>query len=285
MAKQRLKNGRQLPFSEKALAREFASANRYHGKVLDGLRTTLYMAKRAGEALIAARKLVPHGNSRGAEGKGWEYELERRFHASPRTARVYIRIAEEWATLQPYVDDGRVFTIEGALELLAHPAPPPEPWPELEFKGSLERRLSDQVALARSRLKRAFTEPLDDWPDDVLLILDGYMTAGLMSAPELFQRIEREITAYLAKRQSELEELEAVIAPAQRRLEAAERRLQRRQNTGTPDEEIEREQEVLDQRFEREVLERLAGRKLTTFQRVVLGYYCPEKASQSFSEA
>jgi hypothetical protein len=77
------------------------------------LRPTLDLATKIGERLIEAKKLVPHGNTKGESDRGWENWLAR-MGLRKRTAQVYMQIAK--AQDSAHLPD-RV-SIEGFLRII-----------------------------------------------------------------------------------------------------------------------------------------------------------------------
>lgn len=64
-----------------------AAANESHLRCEEAARTTLEHAMRAGEALTAAKELVPHG--------GWRDWLSENVRFSQRTAQLYMKVSRE----------------------------------------------------------------------------------------------------------------------------------------------------------------------------------------------
>jgi hypothetical protein len=84
-----------------------ARANACHERVIASVRKSLYAARDAGRALIKAKKLVGHGN--------WDRWKEQNFDASKETARIYMRIAREWADVKELMSNGQTLSISDAL--------------------------------------------------------------------------------------------------------------------------------------------------------------------------
>jgi Protein of unknown function (DUF3102) len=111
-----------------ALAREIT---REHKACVNGLRTAVESAVRAGRLLQEAKRQVPHG--------GWLGWLEANFPASERTAQAYMRLA---ANPQLPAD----LTIDQALKQLAAP----QVEPVLSERDA--RRLTDETGAALREL-------------------------------------------------------------------------------------------------------------------------------------
>ncbi len=78
-------------------------ANKAHQQVIDSQVSAIHAARRAGDALNAAKKIVVR---RASNGRGsWTPWLEANFKASVQTARVYMRIAKHWPRLEREVFD------------------------------------------------------------------------------------------------------------------------------------------------------------------------------------
>jgi hypothetical protein len=74
-------------------------------------RTTLEHARRIGELLIEAKKIVPHG--------GWAAWVKANCAFAQRQAEVYRQIAKGWAKLEKYKDRG--LSLTEARDILARP--------------------------------------------------------------------------------------------------------------------------------------------------------------------
>jgi hypothetical protein len=82
-------------------------ANAAHEDFKGFARTALRHARRAGQALIDAKRAI-----RQALGpRRWQEYRDAHFHGKPSTARVYMQIAENWARIEPQLADDRDLTI------------------------------------------------------------------------------------------------------------------------------------------------------------------------------
>ena len=98
-------------------------ANKYHAQCERVLTDALRLAKVAGDALLAAKGQLPHG-----EFKTW---VEANFMASYRTARAYMQVASNWQRAATLDTGG---SIRGAIKSAAKPRAKsrPKPKPETE---------------------------------------------------------------------------------------------------------------------------------------------------------
>jgi hypothetical protein len=142
-------NGREGARLEKLAA----DANDHHDQVMGSLRTALEHAKRAGDALRAAKECVAHGK--------WTPWLLQNFKASPATARGYMRISKNWDShLRAVIEDNPQLTIDDALRILR---------PEKEKSGVIATPRLDDVD--REQLLRSFRQYIDSLDDDVVSAL------------------------------------------------------------------------------------------------------------------
>jgi len=100
--------------SQDRLAELTAAAQREHLAVGHALGNALHHAMAAGDALLAARQLVPAGQ--------WQAYLRKRADISERSAQVYVRVAKARAALEAQSSAGPL-SIAAALEFLKEPAP------------------------------------------------------------------------------------------------------------------------------------------------------------------
>ena len=98
--------------SQAGLAEATAAAQREHLAVGHALGNALHHAMAAGDALLAARELVPAGR--------WQAYLRDRADISERSARVYLRVAKARALLERQSSAGPL-SIAAALEYLKDP--------------------------------------------------------------------------------------------------------------------------------------------------------------------
>src|SRR5262245_43041935 len=89
------------------LAELTAAAQREHLAVGHALGNALHHAMAAGDALLAARELVPAGQ--------WQAYLRKRADISERSAQVYVRVAKARAALEAQSSAGPL-SIAAALE-------------------------------------------------------------------------------------------------------------------------------------------------------------------------
>jgi hypothetical protein len=99
-------------------------ANEHHRQYQASMRGALEHAKKAGYELLAAKRLLNHGD--------WTEWLEEHFEASVETARVYMRISNRWKKLEYWLKDNPTVGIEKALKLLVvkRRRAPADDWPD-----------------------------------------------------------------------------------------------------------------------------------------------------------
>ena len=90
----------------------------HHDKVKAAHGKALEHAKKAGEALSEAKEQVSHGE--------WATWLERNApEVSDRTARVYMRIANNWEQIESKTAESADLSIDKATKLISKPKPAP----------------------------------------------------------------------------------------------------------------------------------------------------------------
>jgi len=90
------------------------TANAEHEAAEEAAGRAIEHARRAGEALLAAKERIPHGS--------WGAWLTDHFQGSERTAQAYMRVAKRWEQLHGNPQAPADLTLEGALRLLAEPS-------------------------------------------------------------------------------------------------------------------------------------------------------------------
>lgn len=91
------------------------AANQTHGAVEEAARASLEQARDAGQLLLRAKKAVGHGK--------WGKWLEKNIKFSARTARAYMRVADEWEAIEAKMATVANLTYREALRLLVEEAP------------------------------------------------------------------------------------------------------------------------------------------------------------------
>ncbi|MBV1786129.1 DUF3102 domain-containing protein [Hoeflea sp.] len=85
-------------------------ANTHHDAAVAALRIAADTARVAGNALLEAKTLVPHG-----KWAGW---IKANFRGGMRTAQRYMKVAKNWETIAGKNDSVSLLTVTQALELL-----------------------------------------------------------------------------------------------------------------------------------------------------------------------
>jgi hypothetical protein len=139
------------PKRQKALDELTARVMALHSQVGQALRAVILLAKEAGDLLFKIKKCLRHG-----EFGEW---LDKNFHSSPETARVYMRISQKWYRIESEVEKNPRLSIARATEILRvkKEVPPPPPPP----KGQA----------ARDELRETFLILLEKWTDEQLVFL------------------------------------------------------------------------------------------------------------------
>lgn len=97
----------------KALPALASEINVEHEAAERAINDALIHARNAGRLLIEAKAQVPFGE--------WGVWVDRNFAGSYRTARKYMRIADQWEEVQAKWPSAANLTIDGALALIAEP--------------------------------------------------------------------------------------------------------------------------------------------------------------------
>jgi hypothetical protein len=118
--------------------------NQIHDSIIQSMRQTVLMAKRAGDILRNLKTRV------GKHGQ-WQDWLKANFHASTETANCYMRVSQRWGRLERMVADNPKLTLEGALAAIRVPKSKGNEWPEKD--------------LDRYALKETLSTFLDELPD------------------------------------------------------------------------------------------------------------------------
>ena len=130
-------------------------ANRRHGAVMEALRNSVYAAKDAGDALHAAKELVPRGQ--------WGVWLKQSFDASPETARVYMRVSEHWEYhVKPVLDAKPGMTLENVKRILRR----------AESKDGIVAPAEQTHEIVRTSLRKSFQLWIDRLPDEAVEVLN-----------------------------------------------------------------------------------------------------------------
>jgi len=130
-------------------------ANHRHGAVMEALRNAVYAAKDAGDALHAAKELVPHGQ--------WGVWLRESFDASPETARVYMRVSEHWENqVKPVLDANPGMTLENVKRILRRAKP----------KDGIVPPAEQTHEIVRTSLRKSFQRWIDRLPDEAVEMLN-----------------------------------------------------------------------------------------------------------------
>lgn len=113
-----------------------AYANEQHENVMGALHTAINHAKLAGDALNAAKSKIAHG--------GWGKWLNANFHASARTARVYMRVSKQWADVERFIEHNQHATLEDVRYYLRQEHPKDgrvdsPSVPEVQMRDGLQR--------------------------------------------------------------------------------------------------------------------------------------------------
>ena len=108
-----------------------------HRAVSAHARITLESARDAGEHLKTAKGLLQHG-----EFGEW---LKTNFSGSARTARNYMRIADNWSAIESKMAESAVLSIDGALKSIAAPAPADVDSPLTAADRKLFKELMQQI--------------------------------------------------------------------------------------------------------------------------------------------
>ena len=99
--------------------------NAAHRTACVNARKSMEYAAECGRLLIEAKELVEHGE--------WLPWLEAHTEVSPRQSQRYMRLAENWAEIEPKATAESYLGIDGALRLLAKPKATPKPVTTVEY--------------------------------------------------------------------------------------------------------------------------------------------------------
>jgi len=146
--------------TERSLA---AQANEAHRSVLGNLRSAIYSAMRAGQALIVAKsQFCKHGN--------WQQWVEEHFVGSYRSAAAYMSIARNWTMLYKEMQDDPGMSIHRALELTA------DMDASKEKKAMKARMMTDDRTpeYARECLKAWLRCTIAEWSDEDVIYAMWY---------------------------------------------------------------------------------------------------------------
>ncbi len=99
-----------------------SAINTEHRKAQESSQAAIDHAHEAGRLLVEAKATVAHG-----EGGAW---LEANFQGSERTARGYMRLANNWEAIAAKRQTSADLSIDGALQLLSAPKDTPKPKPD-----------------------------------------------------------------------------------------------------------------------------------------------------------
>lgn len=162
-----------------------------HEAAVSAARSALDHARKAGELLIQAKAQLAHGE--------WTPWLGANFPASPRTARLYMRVAERWPELAA-TQNGNALPIREAAKLLAE-SKAPSRFEELDAKIQAAREVLRGVEIpagwglrGRGGPWSAIVEPSDrtglfwvtsvlDRPDGTALAEGATKSVSLDEAP------------------------------------------------------------------------------------------------------
>lgn len=130
-----------------------AQANEQHGLAEAKAQEAIGHALEAGRLLVEAKTQVEHG--------GWADWLTANFNGSKRTARAYMRLANNWQTIEAKWQTSADLSIDGALRLLTEPKQEAKPEPvRLPDSESIRRwpEMSDGYARLRIEEGQTFTQ-------------------------------------------------------------------------------------------------------------------------------
>lgn len=96
-----------------------SAINTEHRKAQECAQAAIDHAYEAGRLLVEAKATVPHGD--------WGAWLAANFEGSERTARGYMRLANNWEAITAKRQSSADLSIDGALQLLAAPKDKPAP--------------------------------------------------------------------------------------------------------------------------------------------------------------
>jgi hypothetical protein len=142
-----------------------AKANDCHWKFHNGCKRLLPYGKAAGDALIAAKEAVGHGN--------WLEWLRANFDASADTAENYMKVARNWDRLQAALEANPKLSIEEALRRLRDPRAAREAAarPAVRTKVVVELTPGEE---ARGELRKWFQEYLRRLTDEEAIYTREY---------------------------------------------------------------------------------------------------------------
>lgn len=121
----------------------------------------IHRAHRAGDLMLAAKQRVAHGQ--------WLPWLKANCPTiKDRTARAYMQLARNWATLESKTATVADLTINEALKLLAEPRPEPEP--ELGFE---PEPLTAEEQAELKRHEKIILHSADDMESEISRIIDA----------------------------------------------------------------------------------------------------------------
>lgn len=132
-------------------------ATRLQEVVRKSTKRRLECAKRSGEALLAAQKLVKYGE--------WEDWASKNFNGSRPLRQNWMKIAAEWDKIEPVVKElelkQKTLSINGALRLIRNPSPDKAGRGEMKHIYRVIRELSPEAISLISLQPHRFKEMID----------------------------------------------------------------------------------------------------------------------------
>lgn len=188
-------------------------ANELHQQVMDAQREAIYKAKEAGDRLIKLKVQVKKKYG----VKQWTRWLLDNFAASVETARVYMKIARNWTTIEEEVKADSRLSLRRAQELIGTQYAPKVTGKIIprEFNKEQEQQEKELAPAVREWKKGAvlqvidnrrnliakeFTLHLDKWPDNLVeqvssLVVEGWLVVAfdtfLKDLPNLLKTLKK----------------------------------------------------------------------------------------------